>query len=68
MSAAFPASRVVIVGSGAAGYACAQLLVRSDFGGAVTVVSDDPDVSYDRTFCSKQYLIGMKSRKESMLK
>jgi NADPH-dependent 2,4-dienoyl-CoA reductase/sulfur reductase-like enzyme len=42
-------------------------LVRSGFGGSVTVVSDDPDAPYDRTFCSKQYLIGMKSRPESML-
>jgi NADPH-dependent 2,4-dienoyl-CoA reductase/sulfur reductase-like enzyme/nitrite reductase/ring-hydroxylating ferredoxin subunit len=65
--AASPAPRVVIIGGGAGGYACAQLLVRSGFGGAVTVVSDDADAPYDRTFCSKQYLIGMKSRDDSKL-
>ena len=61
------AFRVVILGAGAAGYACADWLLRSDFGGTVTVVSDDPDPPYDRTVCSKQYLIGMKSRAESLL-
>jgi NADPH-dependent 2,4-dienoyl-CoA reductase/sulfur reductase-like enzyme/nitrite reductase/ring-hydroxylating ferredoxin subunit len=61
------AGRVVIVGSGAGGHACAQLLARSAFQGLVTVISDDPDPPYDRTFCSKQYLIGMKSRQDSLI-
>jgi NADPH-dependent 2,4-dienoyl-CoA reductase/sulfur reductase-like enzyme/nitrite reductase/ring-hydroxylating ferredoxin subunit len=60
-------ARVVIVGAGAGGHACAQLLARSGFKGAVTVISDDSDPPYDRTFCSKQYLIGMKSRDESLI-
>jgi apoptosis-inducing factor 3 len=59
---------IVIVGGGAAGFACAELLSRSGFGHRVTVVSDDPDPPYDRTSCSKQYLIGLSSRDECFLK
>ncbi len=58
----------VIVGGGAAGFACAELLSRSGFGHRVTVISDDPDPPYDRTSCSKQYLIGLSSRDECFLK
>jgi apoptosis-inducing factor 3 len=61
------AGRVVIVGAGAAGHACAQLLSRSGYPAPVTVISDDLDPPYDRTFCSKQYLIGMKSRQDSLI-
>jgi NADPH-dependent 2,4-dienoyl-CoA reductase/sulfur reductase-like enzyme/nitrite reductase/ring-hydroxylating ferredoxin subunit len=61
------APRVVILGGGAGGHACAQWLIRCGFKGAITVVSDDADPPYDRTFCSKQYLMGMKSREESLL-
>jgi nitrite reductase/ring-hydroxylating ferredoxin subunit len=59
---------IVIVGGGAAGFACAELLSRSGFGSGVTVISDDPDPPYDRTSCSKQYLIGLSSREECFLK
>ena len=59
--------RVVIVGGGAGGHACAELLVRREFGGDVTVIADDADAPYDRTACSKQYLIGMVSRDETRL-
>jgi apoptosis-inducing factor 3 len=59
---------IVIIGGGAAGFACAELLSRSGFGHRVTVVSDDPDPPYDRTSCSKQYLIGLSSRDECFLK
>jgi NADPH-dependent 2,4-dienoyl-CoA reductase/sulfur reductase-like enzyme/nitrite reductase/ring-hydroxylating ferredoxin subunit len=61
------APRVVILGGGAGGHACGQWLIRSGFKGATIVVSDDADPPYDRTFCSKQYLIGMKSREDSLL-
>ena len=61
------AGRVVIVGAGAGGHACAQLLGRSGYPAPVTVISDDLDPPYDRTFCSKQYLIGMKSREDSLI-
>lgn len=50
--------RVVIVGGGAAGHACAELLARAGHGHRVTLVSDDLDRPYDRTFASKQYLVG----------
>jgi NADPH-dependent 2,4-dienoyl-CoA reductase/sulfur reductase-like enzyme/nitrite reductase/ring-hydroxylating ferredoxin subunit len=66
-SASGPSVRVVIVGGGGGGHACAELLVRSGFTGTITVVSEDADPPYDRTFCSKQYLIGMKSREESLI-
>jgi NADPH-dependent 2,4-dienoyl-CoA reductase/sulfur reductase-like enzyme/nitrite reductase/ring-hydroxylating ferredoxin subunit len=59
--------RVVIVGSGAAGHACADMLARSGFGGPVTVISDDTDPPYDRTACSKDYLSGMLPKKETSL-
>ncbi len=59
--------RVVIVGGGAAGHACAEMLARHGFGASVTVVSDDADPPYDRTVCSKQYLIGMAPRDDAML-
>ncbi len=62
-----PAPRVVIVGGGAGGHACADMLVRLGVGGAVTIVSDDADPPYDRTLCSKQYLIGMVERDECRL-
>jgi apoptosis-inducing factor 3 len=61
------ATRVVILGTGAAGYACAEFLSRRRFAGSVTVISDELDPPYDRTFCSKQYLIGMKSRQETLI-
>jgi len=61
------AARVVIIGAGAGGYACAELLGRSGYAGSVTLISDDPDPPYDRTVCSKQYLIGMSSREESLM-
>ena len=60
-------ARVVIVGGGAGGHACAQYLVQAGFRGSVTIISDDPDPPYDRTVCSKQYLIGMQSRDKSLL-
>ena len=66
-AAAEPPTRVVVLGGGAAGHACAELLARSGFGGNVTVLTDDPDPPYDRTFCSKQYLIGMAARDDCAL-
>jgi NADPH-dependent 2,4-dienoyl-CoA reductase/sulfur reductase-like enzyme/nitrite reductase/ring-hydroxylating ferredoxin subunit len=61
------AKRVVIIGAGAGGYACAELLGRAGHADAVTLISDDPDPPYDRTQCSKQYLIGMTSRADSLM-
>ncbi|SEQ34210.1 Rieske [2Fe-2S] domain-containing protein [Faunimonas pinastri] len=61
------ARRVVIVGGGAAGHACAEMLARSAFPGSVTMISNDSDAPYDRTFCSKQYLAGKVSRENAAL-
>lgn len=59
--------KVVIVGGGAGGHACAEWLARAGHGGTVTLVSDDPDPPYDRTFCSKQYLSGKAERGKTLL-
>jgi len=59
--------RIVIVGGGAAGHACADVLERAGQGDRVLILSADADVPYDRTFCSKQYLAGKKERDECML-
>ncbi len=54
--------RIVIVGGGAAGHACAEMLARHGAGAAVTLLGDEPDAPYDRTACSKQYLAGKMER------
>jgi NADPH-dependent 2,4-dienoyl-CoA reductase/sulfur reductase-like enzyme/nitrite reductase/ring-hydroxylating ferredoxin subunit len=56
--AAGSAERVVIVGGGAAGFACAEMLRREGFTGALTLLSADADAPYDRPNCSKDYLAG----------
>lgn len=58
---------VVIVGAGAAGHACADVLARAGHGGRVTILSAEADPPYDRTFCSKQYLAGKKARDDCLL-
>jgi apoptosis-inducing factor 3 len=52
-----PAS-VLILGAGAAGNACAEMLRREGYRGAVTVIDGDPDAPYDRPNLSKDYLAG----------
>ena len=59
--------KVVIVGGGAAGRACADMLARSGLGGDVTILSDDADAPYDRTACSKDYLAGDAERDDTTL-
>ncbi|RXD07281.1 (2Fe-2S)-binding protein [Sphingomonas sp. UV9] len=59
--------KVVIVGGGAAGHACADMLARSGVGGDVTILSDDADAPYDRTAVSKDYLAGDAERDETAL-
>ncbi len=59
--------RVVIVGSGAGGHACAEILARNGAGASVTLIGDEAEKPYDRTFCSKQYLAGKAGRDEMAL-
>ncbi|HKF96875.1 MAG TPA: FAD-dependent oxidoreductase, partial [Steroidobacteraceae bacterium] len=57
-SSAGPTERVVILGGGAAGFACAEMLRREGFGGGVTIISADESAPYDRPNVSKDYLAG----------
>jgi 3-phenylpropionate/trans-cinnamate dioxygenase ferredoxin reductase subunit len=54
----FGPESVVIIGGGAAGNACAEMLRREAYRGPVTVVDPDPDAPYDRPNLSKDYLAG----------
>ena len=49
---------VVIIGGGAAGNACAEMLRREAYRGPVTIIDPDPDAPYDRPSLSKDYLAG----------
>src|SRR5204862_8233190 len=49
---------VVIIGAGAAGNACAEMLRREAYRGPVTLIDPDADAPYDRPNLSKDYLAG----------
>ena len=49
---------IVIIGGGAAGFACAEMLRRRGCEGNLTMLSDDPDLPCDRPNLSKDYLAG----------
>lgn len=49
---------VVIIGAGAAGNACAEMLRREAYRGPIIVIDPDPDAPYDRPNLSKDYLAG----------
>ena len=51
-------SSVVIIGAGAAGNACAEMLRRENYRGPLTLIDPDPDAPYDRPNLSKDYLAG----------
>lgn len=51
--------RMVIVGSGAAGFAAALTLRKEGYGGVIEIVSADRDAPYDRPNLSKDYLAGI---------
>src|SRR6185503_8575932 len=49
---------VVIIGAGAAGNACAEMLRREAYRGPITLIDPDSDAPYDRPNLSKDYLAG----------
>ncbi len=49
---------VVIVGGGAAGFACAEMLRRRGYSGRLTLLSQEAEAPYDRPNVSKDYLAG----------
>jgi apoptosis-inducing factor 3 len=51
-------SSVVIIGAGAAGNACAEMLRRESYHGPVIMIDPDGDAPYDRPNLSKDYLAG----------
>jgi NADPH-dependent 2,4-dienoyl-CoA reductase/sulfur reductase-like enzyme/nitrite reductase/ring-hydroxylating ferredoxin subunit len=57
-AAAGPPGPMVIIGSGAAGYAAAEMLGREGYGGGVTIISTNDAPPYDRPNLSKDYLAG----------
>jgi NADPH-dependent 2,4-dienoyl-CoA reductase/sulfur reductase-like enzyme/nitrite reductase/ring-hydroxylating ferredoxin subunit len=53
-----PPGKIVIVGGGAAGFACAEMLRRQEFSGSIVMLSDDAAPPVDRPNLSKDYLAG----------
>ena len=51
-------SAVIIIGAGAAGNACAEMLRRESYGGPITIIDPDADAPYDRPNLSKDFLAG----------
>jgi NADPH-dependent 2,4-dienoyl-CoA reductase/sulfur reductase-like enzyme/nitrite reductase/ring-hydroxylating ferredoxin subunit len=49
---------VLILGAGAAGNACAEMLRREAYRGPITMIDPDRDAPYDRPNLSKDYLAG----------
>jgi 3-phenylpropionate/trans-cinnamate dioxygenase ferredoxin reductase component len=53
---------VVIVGAGHAGFAAAAALREAGYSPAITLISDEPDLPYQRPPLSKSYLLGKVDR------
>lgn len=58
IAAADQPKNIVIVGGGAAGFACAEMLRRRGYQGHLTILSEDTDAPCDRPNLSKDYLAG----------
>ena len=63
IASAKASSNVIIVGGGAAGNAAAEMLRREGHSGAITMISADSAVPYDRPTLSKDFLNGSASEK-----
>ena len=59
--------RFVILGAGAAGFAAAQELRKTGFTGAITLISREEELPYDRTLLSKYFLSGEEASEKSPL-
>jgi 3-phenylpropionate/trans-cinnamate dioxygenase ferredoxin reductase subunit len=57
----------VLIGGGVAASNCAMRLRREGAEGAILLVGREPDLPYDRTVCSKDYLRGAKARPDALL-
>ena len=53
-----PPKSIGIIGAGAAGSACAEMLRRQGYDGSITMFDPDPSAPYDRPNLSKDYLAG----------
>jgi apoptosis-inducing factor 3 len=61
------ARHFIVLGAGAAGFSAAQTLRESGFNGAVTLISSEADLPYDRTILSKYVLAGQAAGEKSPL-
>lgn len=62
------AERVVVVGGGQAGVALVAKLRAEGFGGAITLIGEEPLPPYQRPPLSKRYLLGQMSRERLLLR
>jgi NADPH-dependent 2,4-dienoyl-CoA reductase/sulfur reductase-like enzyme len=62
-----PHDRIVVVGTGAAGWSAAGELRRLGFAGELVAISAEPHRPYDRTACSKGLLNGHQRPKDAAL-
>lgn len=58
MQTLHPSDHVVVVGAGLAGWRFVEAARRDGFGGAITMIGDEPHLPYDRPPLSKQVLSG----------
>ena len=61
------ANRILIVGAGLAGVTCARELRKLGYAGSITLLSEEPDLPYDRPPLSKEFAKGEKSAEEILL-